>query len=222
MSRVPPYFSASEAEASVASASPADGVGAASSPEPDIPDASVGPAASVPAVPDVGDRLVVDRVAGHLRVGRRSGLGGRVVQQPGLHDLLRTGVPALAHTRTLADATAQVVELRPADVAAGRDLDPLDLRRVHWEGALHADAERLLAHGERLADALTLALDDDTLEDLRTAAGALDDLEVDAHPIAGLELRDPTELRALEAVDDGAHDEKKPREPGRLSRARLW
>jgi hypothetical protein len=90
------------------------------------------------------------------------------------------------------------------------------------ERPLHADAEGLLAHGERLADALPLALDDDTLEDLRTAAGALDDLEVDAHPVAGLELRDPAELRALEAVDDGAHGRKKTAKPVRLSRGRLW
>jgi hypothetical protein len=31
---------------------------------------------------------------------------------------------------------------------------------------------------------------------------------VDPHPIAGGELRDPAQLRALEAVDDGAHGEK--------------
>src|SRR5215204_4988938 len=76
-------------------------------------------------------RLRVDRVAGDLRVGGGSDLGGGVVQQTRLDDLLRlTGVPALAHTRALADPAAQVVELGPPDVTARGDLDALDLRRV--------------------------------------------------------------------------------------------
>ena len=105
--------------------------------------------------------------------------GGGIVQQTRLDDLLRlAGVAALADAGALADATAQVVELGPPDVAAGGDLDALDLRRVHRERALHADAEGLLADREGLAHALALALDDDALEDLRTAARALDDLEV--------------------------------------------
>ena len=62
----------------------------------------------------------------------------------------------------------------------------------------HADAERLLADGERLARAVALALDDDALEDLGAPAGALDDLEVDAHAVARREARDAAQLRALE------------------------
>ena len=57
------------------------------------------------------------------------------------------------------------------------------------ERPLDADAERLLAHGERLAHPGALALDDDALEDLDAAALALDHLEVDAHGVSGLELR---------------------------------
>ena len=132
-----------------------------------------------------------------------------IVQQARLDDLLRAGVAALAHAGALADAAAQVVELGAPDVAAGGDLDPLDLRRVHRERALHADAEGLLADGEGLAHAVALALDDDALEDLRAAARALDDLEVDADAVAGLEGGDAAQLRALEAVDDGAHGEEK-------------
>ena len=60
---------------------------------------------------------------------------------------------ALGDPGALADAAAQVVELRPADVAAGDDLELLDLRRVDRERALDADAERLLANGEGLARA---------------------------------------------------------------------
>jgi hypothetical protein len=108
------------------------------------------------------------------------------VQQAALDALLGTGVAALADAGALADAAAQVVELRAPDVAAGGDLDALDLGRVHGERALDADAEGLLADGEGLAHALALALDDDALEDLRAAAGALDDLEVDLDAVPGL------------------------------------
>jgi hypothetical protein len=60
---------------------------------------------------------------------------------------------------------------------------------VEWECALDADPERLLADGERLPHARALALDDDALEDLDAAALSFDHLEVDAHGVAGLELR---------------------------------
>ena len=50
-----------------------------------------------------------------------------------------------------------------------------------------------------------LALDDDPLEDLGTAAGALHDLEMDPHAVARLEDRHSAQLGALEAVDDSCH-----------------
>src|SRR3954451_16053350 len=157
------------------------------------------------------ERLRVDGLARHLRVRGGCGLGRGIVQQPGLHDLLRLpGVAALAHPGALADAAAQVVELRPAHVAAGRDLDALDLRRVQRERALHADAEGLLAHREGLAHALALALDDNALEDLRASARALDDLEVHLQAVAGLETGDAAQLCALEGIDDRAHGERAP------------
>src|SRR3954447_26856496 len=162
-----------------------------------------------PPAPHLVERLRVARLARHLGVRRRGGLGRGIVQEPRLHDLLRLpGVAALAHAGALADATAQVVELGPPHVAAGGDLDALDLGRVQRERALHADAEGLLAHGEGLADALALALDDDALEDLGAAARALDDLEVDLEAVARLEAGDAAQLRALEGVDDGAHGQK--------------
>ena len=73
---------------------------------------------------------------------------------------------------------------------------------MHRECALDADSERLLADGERLAQPAALALDDDALEDLGAAPGALHYLEVHAHTIAGLEDRDAAQLSALDAVDD--------------------
>ena len=53
---------------------------------------------------------------------------------------------------------------------------------------------------------MTLALDHDTLEDLRTPTGALDDLEVDTNAVACCEPRDAAQLRAFERVDDDGHE----------------
>jgi hypothetical protein len=52
---------------------------------------------------------------------------------------------------------------------------------------------------------VTLALDDDALEDLRAATRALDDLEVDANAVAGLEVGLRAELFTLELLDYGGH-----------------
>src|SRR4051812_2031988 len=158
----------------------------------------------------LGEGLRVHRITEDLGVGRSGGLRRRVVQDAALDDLLRTGVAALADAGALADAAAQVVELGAADVTAGGDFNPLDLRRVQRERALHADAEGLLAHREGLAHALALAFDDYALEDLGAPAGGLDDLEGDPGPGAGSELRDAAELRPLQTVDDGAHWREKP------------
>ena len=170
----------------------------------------------------LGERLLVDGLARHLGVLCRGGLGRGIVEQTALDDLLRAGVAALADAGALADTAAQVVELGAADVTAGGDLDALDLRRVHGERPLYADAEGLLADREGLAHPLALALDDDALEDLRTATRALDDLEVDLHAVTRLEAGNTAQLCALEAVDYGAHGRKKGRAPGLASRGRPW
>src|SRR3954454_23020056 len=91
---------------------------------------------------------------------------------------------------SLAAQLTEVVQLRPADVAAGDDLDLLDDRGVHREGALDADAEAHLAHGEGLARAAALAADHDALEDLDPGAVALDDADVHLDGVAGTELGD--------------------------------
>ncbi len=100
---------------------------------------------------------------------------------------------------------AQVVELGSPYVAPGDHLEPLDLRRVDGKGAFDPDAERLLAHRERLPGAAAAPGDHDALEHLGSAAGALDDLEVDAHPVPGREPRHPPQLTLLDALDDRAH-----------------
>src|ERR671925_1740926 len=76
------------------------------------------------------------------------------------------------------------------------------------KGPLDADPERVLADRKRLARARALALDDDALEDLHAAPLTLDHLEVDAHGVPRLELRDVlAQLTALDDVDRSSHRE---------------
>src|SRR5581483_10531691 len=79
----------------------------------------------------------------------------------GLLRLHGPAVAALAHTRLLPHTAAEVVELRPVHVTDRSDVDLLDLGGVQRERALHTDAERLLADGERLPGTGSLPLDDD-------------------------------------------------------------
>ncbi len=145
--------------------------------------------------------------------------GGLAIRRAGDRDDVVVDPPApLGDASGLADPAAQVVELRPAHVAARRHLEFLDLRRVQRERPLHPDAERLLAHREGLAHAGALALEDDALEDLGPLAVALDHLEVDADTVTRVEFGQALpQLGALDAVDYGAHKrylcEKKPPGP---------
>ena len=150
-----------------------------------------------------GHRLLDPGLLGRLGLSLRLGFG--LCRLHRLRQLRPGSVPPLANACLLAHSTAQVVELRAVDVADRHDLDLLDLRRVERERPLDADAERLLADGERLACAGSLALEHDPLEHLHTAARALDDLEVDAHRVARLEARHVAQLSALEILDDVAH-----------------
>src|SRR5260221_12465330 len=112
----------------------------------------------------------------------------------------------MGHRCVLPGPATQVVEFGPPHVAAGGDLEFLDLRRVQRERPLDADAKRLLADREGLADAGALPLEDDPLKDLGASAAALDDLEVDAHAVARREGRKSLPLLApLDAVGNAAH-----------------
>src|SRR4051812_48309129 len=88
------------------------------------------------------------------------------------------GLALLLDLGGLAAQLAEVVQLGAADVTAGDDLDPLDDRGVHGEGALDTHAEAHLPDGEGLADPAALAPDDDALEDLDARAVALDHADV--------------------------------------------
>src|SRR3954452_24764711 len=144
----------------------------------------------------------LDRFLGLGRLGLRDELRRNCLHRRSLRAVL----PDLADARPLADASTEVVELRAVHVADRHALDLVDLRRVHRERPLYADAERLLAHGEHLPHARALALDHDALEDLDATPFALDHLEVDTHGVPRLELRDSVaQLRAFEFLDDLAH-----------------
>ena len=129
------------------------------------------------------------------------GLGLRL----GDDHLVRDAPAPLGDPGAPSDLVAQVVELRPLDVAAGGHLELLDLRRVQRERPLDAHAEGVLADGEGLARPAALALDHDALEDLGPLAVALDDLEVHADAVPGAEIRPLLEDALLEALDDCAH-----------------
>src|SRR5450755_1034561 len=101
---------------------------------------------------------------------------------------------------------AKIVELGPADAAARYDLDLVNRRGVHREGALHADAVADLADGERLARAAALAPDHHALEDLDAGTGSLGDLDVYAQRIARPEVRDVgADLCLLKLGNRGVH-----------------
>ena len=100
---------------------------------------------------------------------------------------LNLGVALLFDLRLLATQVAQVVKLGATNVTAGDELNVVDDRRVHGERTLNSDLEANLADGERLANALTRAADNDTLENLDTRTVALDDVYVNLHVVTGTE-----------------------------------
>jgi hypothetical protein len=76
---------------------------------------------------------------------------------------------------------------------------------VQREGPLHPHSEGVLANGEGLAGAASLALDHDPLEHLGSAPVALDHLEVDPDAVTGRETGTALERALLDAVDDRVH-----------------
>src|SRR3954451_15207711 len=117
----------------------------------------------------------------------------------------RDRLPLLLDLGGLAAQLAEVVQLGPADVTAGDDLDLLDDRGVHREGPLDADAEADLAHGEGLARAAALTADHDALEDLDAGPVALDHADVHLDGVAGTERGDVVAQRIGVECVQGVH-----------------
>ena len=103
---------------------------------------------------------------------------------------LRVVDPALLDAGLLPTQLAEVVELGPADLSSRDHLEPGDRGRVHREGPLHADAERDLADGERLAQAAVLTADHHALEHLNPLATPLHHPHVHLDGVAWAEVRD--------------------------------
>src|SRR6187431_1499754 len=101
--------------------------------------------------------------------------------------VLMSVLALLADARLLTAKAAEVVQLGATNVATAHELDVVDGRSVHGERALNANTERDLAHREGGADALTLATDDNALEDLDAGTGTLDDLDVHLDGVARAE-----------------------------------
>ena len=78
----------------------------------------------------------------------------------------------LLDLRLLADAIAQIVELRSANLAAAHSVDGDDRGRMHGKNLLTANAVGDAAHGDGLVDAAVLLGDDGTLERLVALAVA--------------------------------------------------
>ena len=90
-----------------------------------------------------------------LGLGHGNALGVDRLRLLGRNDHLLLDPPSpLGDRGPLADLLAQVVELRPAHIAASGHLQLLDLRRVERKGPFDPDAEGLLADGEGLAEPL--------------------------------------------------------------------
>src|SRR3954467_4369352 len=144
-----------------------------------------------------------------LLIGSNVGPGGPAATTAGRNRPIsvsaRDDVALLLDLGGLAAQLAEVVQLGAADVTAGHDLDLLDDRGVHREGALDADAEADLADGEGLADAAALTADDDALEDLDARAVALDHADVDLHGVPGAEVGDVVAQRVGVECVQGVH-----------------
>src|SRR2546426_4971136 len=80
-------------------------------------------------------------------------------------------VALLAQARLLADTAAQEVQLGAAHLAVPQHLHFVEARRVHYEGALNADAMRgEAAHREALRRTMTAQAHHHTLKGLKTLA----------------------------------------------------
>lgn len=116
---------------------------------------------------------------------------------------LLLGNDALFDLRSLTGPVAKVIELSPANNTMANDLDMADTGAVVREGSLNTDAVAYAANGEGLADAAALHLDDDAFKVLKPLAVAFNDLDVNTHGVADLELGEVgTKLLFFELSDD--------------------
>jgi len=99
-------------------------------------------------------------------------------------------VALFANLCLLAAKSAQVVELGATDVTAADELDVVNDRRVDRELTLDADLERNLADVEGLANAVPVTADNNTLENLDSAAVTFNDVYVNLYRVTDAEVGD--------------------------------
>src|SRR5438105_3711948 len=78
----------------------------------------------------------------------------------------RQAFAALAETSRLADALAEVIELRPSDAPGALDLDLRDLRRMDWKDPFDTFPLDNAADGEHCAHSVAAPADHDAAEHL--------------------------------------------------------
>lgn len=117
--------------------------------------------------------------------------------------ILLLGNDALFNLRSLTGPVAKVIELSPADNTVANDLYAADTGAVVGKGSLNTDAVAYAANGEGFADAAALHLYDDAFEILKSLAIAFNDLNVNTHCVADLELGEVgAKLLFFELSDD--------------------
>ncbi len=103
----------------------------------------------------------------------------------------------------LAREFAQVIKFGATDCTAANDFDFVDTRRMHGENSFDADAVGNSADGEHFAHAAALTTDNHAFKNLNAFAVAFNDFCMDAHGVAGSELRNVfAKLFAFQKFDD--------------------
>jgi len=105
-----------------------------------------------------------------------------------------------------ARSLAQVVETCATDLAAAKDLELLDSRRVEREDSLDADAVRDLADCESCAAAAAVDFNYYAFKGLKTFFFTFDNFALEAHSVADMDLGQVfTQTSLFELLDDAIH-----------------
>lgn len=94
----------------------------------------------------------------------------------------------LFESRCLADAVAQIVQLRSSDLTVTNDVDMVDLGRMKGERSFNAYSERKTSYGKRFSYAAVLERDDDAFERLQSFSVAFNDLDPHLNGVADAEF----------------------------------
>ena len=111
----------------------------------------------------------------------------------------------IAQTTALAEAVAEVEELRATSIATAENFDLRQAWRVDWERTLDAFVGDDAAHGDHFMHATSGARQKHALEDLDALLVTFDDLVVDVDRVADGELRQVSLVLELAGNDAFEH-----------------